>query len=217
MSKLSDSKQTKVVLVHVLNQIIKLLHPFMPFVTEEIFQKLPNKEISIMISSWPENNGMYFPETQDKEWFFELIRRIRTIRNDYQVSWSKPINMFIQTNSEDRLFLETNDQYIHKFLNPNRLEIGEAFNIENSIGVILPNLQAYIPLGSLVNVTEEISRVESEIARLNSEITRCSGMLHNPNFLNKAPQAKIEEEQNKLAKYEDNLKEAHNRLIELKG
>jgi len=81
MSKLSESKQTKVVLITVLNNIIKLLHPFMPFVTEEIFQKLPNEEISIMISDWPEDNGISFPETEDKEWFFELIKQM--IRINY--------------------------------------------------------------------------------------------------------------------------------------
>ncbi len=218
MAKLSETKQTKIVLVHVLNQIIKFLHPYMPFVTEEIFQKLPNKEISIMVSSWPENNAMHFTETQDKEWFFELIRRIRTIRNDYQVSWSKPIDMFIQTNNDDLAFLKTNDLYIHKFLNPKKLVIEESIEtIPNSVSVILPNLQAYIPLGSLVDTAEEITKVEAEIKRLEGEIKRCIGMLNNPNFLNKAPEAKIEEEKNKLAKYEDNLKEANNRLAELKG
>jgi len=218
MAKLSTSNQTKVVLIFVLDKIIKLLHPFMPFVTEEIFQKLPNKEISIMISNWPENNGMVFDEVKDTDWFFELIKKIRTIRNDYQVPWSKPIDMLIQTNQRNKMFLIDNEKYFKKFLNPNKFEISESIeNTENSVTVILPNVQAYIPLGSLVNIDEEIQKVTNEIKRLESEIKRCSGMLRNENFLKKAPAKKIEDEKQKLAKYEDNLKEAKSRLVELKG
>jgi valyl-tRNA synthetase len=217
-AKLSDRLQTNVVLVYVLNQIIKLLHPFMPFVTEEIFQKLPNKEISIMVSDWPEASDFTFNETKDKDWFFELIRRIRTIRNDYQVPWSKPVDMLIQTNETDKAFLEENDQYFIKFLNPKKLEIKENIeNVENAISIILANLQVYIPLGELVNIEEEIKNIENEIKRLEGEIKRCQGMLNNPKFVDKAPEAKVNEEREKLVKYENNLKEANQRLLEIKG
>lgn len=216
MSKLSDAKQTKVVLITVLTNIIKLLHPFMPFVTEEIFQKLPHKEISIMAANWPSNNGMQFDEDVDKEWFFELIRRIRTIRNDYQVSWTKPIDILIQTGEKEQAFLTENKQYIEKFLHPKTLLIQDAIvTTENSVSIVLANLQAYIPLGSLVDISQERERIEDEIKRLEQEIKRCLGMLHNPKFMEKAPQSKIEEEQNKLANYQDNLKEAKLRLDEL--
>jgi valyl-tRNA synthetase len=218
MAKLSENNQTKVVLVYVLDKIIKLLHPFMPFVTEEIFQKLPNKEISIMISDWPVNNGLLFEDVLDTDWFFDLIKKIRTIRNDYQVSWSKPIDMLIQTNDTYKEFLLDNEKYFKKFLNPKQFVIENIIeNTENSVTVILPNIQAYIPLGSLVDIDEEIQKVTSEIKRLESEIKRCSGMLKNQNFLNKAPAAKVEEEKSKLENYENNLKEAKNRLEELKG
>ncbi len=218
MSKLSENKQTKVVLVHVINTVVKLLHPFMPFVTEEIFQKLPNKELSIMVSEWPVNNGMVFEETNNKDWFFDLIKKIRTIRNDYQVAWSKPIDMFIQTNRSDQAFLENNDKYFIRFLNPNKFEIKENLDkIENAVSVILPNIQAFIPLGSLVNIDEEITKVTNEIKQLENEIKRCTKMLSNPNFLNKAPEHKVEEEKSKLKKYETSLIETKARLKELKG
>ncbi len=217
MAKLSEAKSTKVLLVYVLNNIIKLLHPFMPFVTEEIFQKLPNKEISIMISSWPESNDMNFEEVMDKDWFFELIRRLRTIRNDYQVSWSKPIDIFLQTNPDDKKFLESNEQYIKKFINPNNLVIEEKIeSLDNTVSVILSNIQAFIPLGSLVDIQEEITKLENEITRLDKEIKRCLGMLKNENFLNKAPKQKIDEEKTKLEKYQESQKEAKARLEELK-
>ncbi len=218
MAKLSENKQTKVVLVYALNQIIKLLHPFMPFVTEEIYGKLPNKEVSIMLASWPEPTSIDFPETESSEWIFELIRKIRTIRNEYQVSWSKPIDLFIQTNQEDKAFLLENEKYISKFLNPKTLEIAEDIPaIENAVTVILPNLQAYIPLGSLVDISAELTRIQDEIKRLEGEIKRCENMLKNPNFMSKAPQEKIAEERNKLEKYQQNLNEAKARLGELKG
>ena len=218
MSKLSNNTQTKVVLVYITNTIIKLLHPFMPFVTEEIFQKLPNKEISIMVSDWPVNNGMVFESTNDKDWFFELIKKIRTIRNDYQVAWSKPIDMFIQTNDLDKGFLEENDKYFIRFLNPNKFEIKENIDkIENAVSIILPNIQAFIPLGSLVNIDEEIDKVSKEIKLLENEIIRSSKMLSNPNFLNKAPKHKVDEEKSKLEKYQTSLNETKARLEELKG
>ncbi len=218
MTKLNDTKQTKIVLVYVLDKIIKLLHPFMPFVTEEIYQILPNEEISIMKSEWPVPTGLNFPKVQGKDWFFELIRKIRTIRNDYQVPWSKPVDMLIQSNQVNKDFLLENEAYFKKFLNPDKFEIAEKITeTDNTVSVILPDVQAYIPLGSLVNIEEEIQKVEAEIKRLESEIKRCSGMLSNPNFVNKAPEKKVNEEKAKLDKYKTNLENAQLRLKDLKG
>ncbi len=217
MAKLSDTLNTKSVLVYVLTNIIKLLHPFMPFVTEEIFQKLGYDEVSIMISSWPKDNGMIFEEVLERNWFFELIKEIRTIRNDYQVPWSKPIDLYLQTKEENGLFLEENNQYIKKFLNPNELIISEKIEkSDNSVSIILAEIQVFIPLGSLVNIQEEIEKLNGKLTSLASEIKRCEKMLANENFLRKAPKEKIEEEQNKLSKYMENYKEVENRIMELK-
>ncbi len=216
MAKLSDTLTTKSVLIYVLENTIKLLHPFMPFVTEEIFQKLSPNSLSIMISDWPKNNGMLYPDTEEKDWFFELIKGVRTVRNDYQVSWTKPIDLFIQTDKENMAFLRENDQYIRKFLNPNQLIIAETIEKKDeAISLIFANASILIPLGSLVNVTEEIKRLNDQLVNLEKEIERCTKMLSNPNFTAKAPQAKIEEEKNKLQKYEENYKEVTYRLKEL--
>jgi valyl-tRNA synthetase len=216
MAKLSDTLTTKSVLIYVLENTIKLLHPFMPFVTEEIFQKLSPNSLSIMISDWPKNNGMLYQDTEEKEWFFELIKGVRTVRNDYQVSWTKPIDLFIQTDKENIAFLKENDQYIRKFLNPNQLIIAETIEKKDeAISLIFANASILIPLGSLVNVTEEIKRLNDQLVNLEKEIERCTKMLNNPNFTAKAPQAKIEEEKNKLQKYEENYKEVTYRLKEL--
>jgi valyl-tRNA synthetase len=216
MAKLSESQETKKVLVYTLKTIIKLLHPFMPFVTEEIFQKLNTGEISIMTSDWPKSNGMIYEDIAEKEWFFELIKEIRTIRNDYQVAWTKPIDLLIQTSEANKLFLEENDKYIKKFLNPKKLIISEKIDIpQDAISIILSEAQVYISLGSLVNLKEEIEKLNQQKSDLEKEIMRCEKMLNNPGFINKAPQAKIEEEKAKLAKYQESYKEVKIRLEEL--
>jgi len=216
MAKLSESQETKKVLIYTLKTIIKLLHPFMPFVTEEIFQKLNTGEISIMTSDWPKSNGLIYEDIAEKEWFFELIKEIRTIRNDYQVSWTKPIDLLIQTSETNKFFLEQNDKYIKKFLNPKKLILSEKIDIpQDAISIILSEAQVYISLGSLVNLEEEIEKLNQQRFDLEKEIIRCEKMLNNPGFINKAPQAKIEEEKAKLAKYQESYKEVKIRLEEL--
>jgi len=218
MSKLSDDISTKKVLIYVLDKVVKLLHPFMPFVTEEIFQQLPHEEVSIMVATWPKANGnLMFKETLNREWFFEIIKKIRSIRNDYHVSWSKPIDLYIKTNEENKLFIEENKVYINKFLNPDNLYINEEqTDLKQTVSVILADIQINIPLGSLVNIDDEIKRIEDEILSLDKEIKRCKGMLNNENFINKAPEQKVNEEKQKLVDYTERYQEAQNRLMELK-
>lgn len=217
MTKISDHSSTKKVLLYVLDKVIKLLHPFMPFVTEEIYQQLPHKEVSIMISEWPSKTNLEFTNTLEKEWFFELIKKVRNIRNEYHVSWSKPIDLYISTTQDNQAFIERNKNYINKFLNPKSLLINkENLNLQETVSIILPDIQVHIPLGSLVNIEDEIKRVEDEIKSLSSEISRCQGMLNNPNFINKAPQTKIMEEKQKLNNYLEQHSRAKNRLTELR-
>ncbi|MFA7561199.1 MAG: valine--tRNA ligase [Candidatus Izemoplasmatales bacterium] len=217
MSKISDSETTKQILVYVLTNIIKLLHPFMPFVTEEIFQKLNQPEISIMISDWPKNNQMMFSSVSDKDWFFELIKEVRTIRNNYQVSWTKPIDMLIKTNANNQEFLKENENYLQKFLNPKSVVfIEDISQAENTLSIILAELSVYIPLGSLVDLEEEKNKLQEQLKSLEAEINRCEKMLNNPNFVNKAPEAKVNEEKQKLAKYQENYREVKVRIEELK-
>ena len=217
MSKLSlETITTKKVLIYVLDKVIKLLHPYMPFVTEEIFQQLPHKEISIMVSPWPEVNDLVFEETLENEWFFEVIKKIRSVRNDYQVSWSKPIDLHITTNEKNKLFILNNQKYITKFLNPNQLFINDSINQpKDSVSIILTDLEVHIPLGSLVNIDEEIARIKDEIRQLDKEIARCQGMLNNPNFVSKAPEHKVLEERSKLNDYIERQTKAKQRLAEI--
>lgn len=216
MAKLDHSSTTKQVLLYVLETIIKLLHPFMPFVTEEIYQQLPHTNGSIMVSHWPERSTIDFPNDLQKEWFFELIRRVRTIRNDYHVPWSKPIDLYLHVSDSHLAFINDNQIYMNKFLNPNQLYINQKTSgLEQSISIILAEIQVDIPLGSLVNIEEEKERLTQEIASLEKEIKRCEGMLNNQNFLAKAPVQKIDEEKAKLAHYQDQREVSINKLMEL--
>jgi len=218
MAKINqDSVSTKSVLLHVLEAIIKLLHPFMPFVTEEIYQMMPHKEPSIMVSKWPVPLDMTFEEAMNKEYFFEIIKSLRTIRNDYNVSWTKQIDLYIKTtdNSVKAFLLETKP-FIDKLVNPGKFVIEtEGEILEQTLSIIMSNCQIFIPMGSLVDPKEELAKLQKELTALENEISRSEKMLRNPSFLNKAPVNKIEEEKTKYDNYKKAYEETKNRLEEL--
>ncbi len=219
MAKLTaDKPETKAVLLHVLSAIVRALHPFMPFVTEEIYQMLPHGEKSIMVAPWPTSDGSSYPESAALERIFDLIVGVRQIRNEYNVSPAKPIDVAIKTETDElAAFLTTNRAFLEKFLNPGQLTIGSALApVEHALTVILPGATLYLPLGSLVDLGAEVDRLEKEIARLENEIRRSDAMLMNDNFLKKAPAAKIEAEKCKRADYAENLRLALERLEAVK-
>mgnify|MGYP003811300395 FL=1 len=216
MSKLNqDSATTKSVLLYVLDAIIKLLHPFMPFVTEDIYQRIPHDILSITIAKWPTAEYSY-PETSGKEYFFELIRKVRQIRNEYNVPYTKKIAINIECDPEVRTFTQENSQYIERFLNPEKIVFTQkAENHKRAIMISMPELIAFIPLGSLVDIDAEISRLNKETDRLQKEIDRSNAMLTNESFLAKAPEAKIAQEKEKHENYRKQLAETKARLQEL--
>lgn len=220
MAKLAaDSNTTKSVLIHVLTAIVKMLHPFMPFVTEEIYQLLPHAEESIMISSWPEPTNLVFDQDQTIDVLFEIIKRVRTIRNDYNVGLSKPIDIVIKTDTfETMKYLIDNSQYLEKFINPKTLLISQNIPaVDQALSVILPQAIIYLPLGSLVDIDAEITKLEKELDRLEKEIARSQSMLSNPNFLSKAPQEKIAVETQKQKDYQESYRQTKSRIEALKN
>ncbi len=220
MAKLSQTTtKTKSVLLTVLKSIIKLLHPIMPFVTEELYLLLPHKEVSIMISKWPVPTEKVYEVAKAKEYFFELIKSIRTIRNDYNVSYTKPIDLYVKaSNPEVIQFILENIHYINKFLNPGLFEISEDAMFDgDALSVILPEMTVFIPLGKLVDIEEEIKKLERERSALENELLRSKKMLENPSFLSKAPQSKIDEETSKYNQYLQAHEETLKRLEELKS
>jgi valyl-tRNA synthetase len=219
-SDIASIARTKSVLSYVLLDIVKLLHPFMPFVTEEIYQKIPHVEESIVITSWPEAISDFENNKAIKEFEIiqELIKSIRNIRAEYNVAPSKEIDVLIKTsNNEITKLLNNNLEILNKFVNPLSLTISEEITIDTEvISVALTDLEIYLPLGSLVDINQEIERLENELTKLKGEIARGEGMLSNPNFVNKAPMSKVNAEKEKLNNYKEQFSTLSDRLSELK-
>ena len=214
-------KQTQSVLVYVLDKILKLLHPFMPFVTEEIYQAIPHDHESIMISEWPTINENYnFPEAiASFELLRDIITSVRQIRSEVNVPLSKPIHLHIRpANDETEAILKDNQAFIDRFCHPETLTIDQKFDSdEEMMTSVVTNAEIFIPLKGLIDVEEEIKRLEQEAKKLEGEVARCEKMLSNPNFVNKAPKAKVEEERTKLKDYQMKYETVVARLNELKA
>jgi valyl-tRNA synthetase len=215
-----DKQRTKSILSYVLLDIMKLLHPFMPFVTEEIYQKIPHVEESIMISTWPEAIEEFKNDQAIKyfEIIQEVIKAVRNIRAEYNVAPSKEIDIFIRPKTENvKEILTENFIILNKFLNPETLSISNELPSEKDIvSVVLSDLEIILPLGSLVDISLEIERLEKELSKLQGEIKRGEGMLSNPNFINKAPESKVTAEREKLEGYKEQFTTVKKRIEELK-
>ena len=203
----------------VLINSLKLLHPVMPFMTEEIFMKLYHNDESIMISKWPEYNKEWAFENEEEaiEELKEIIvgiRNLRTVQNIHPSKKSKLI--FVTKNLKE--MLETSKAMIEKLGFATDLEIKEEndVNMENVTSIMTKQMEVIIPLGDLIDKEAEKARLEEEIKKLTSEVERATKMLSNPGFVAKAPEAKINEEKEKLAKYEGLLQTAKERLEGLK-
>ena len=202
----------------VLSDSLKLLHPIMPFITEEIYTKLYNSDESIMISKWPEYDEKlkFEKEEQSIEELKNIITGIRNIRVQRNVHPSKKSKLIFVT-TELKEAVENSESWILKLGFGNEIEIKENEEgiPQNSISVLANGVELYIPFEELVDIAEEKERLEKEKERLESEIQRATKMLSNPGFVNKAPAEKIQEEKNKKEKYEDMLATVKNRLLEL--
>lgn len=223
MSKLplyGDNEESKTttlkVLVYVLDKILKLLHPFMPFVTEEIYQSLPHKEKSITISAWPKINEEYnfTDDVMTMNIVQEIIKAVRNIRSEVNAPISKKIEMIIKT-SETSIY--KNKAYIEKFCNVSKLVINPESDIKEELAsAVVTNAEILIPLKGLIDIDKEIERLEAELLKLENEVKRCEKMLANPNFINKAPKEKVLNEKSKLKDYQTKYDIIQKRINELK-
>ncbi len=198
---------------------IKLLHPFMPFVTEEIFTTLTNEE-SIMISKMPtyEDNKHFEKEENDVEIIKEAVRNIRNLRSQMNVPPSRKAKIFVVSKkAETREVFEKAKVFFATLSYGNEIIIQETKdNIDkDAVSTIIPNADIYIPFNELVDIEKEIERLKKEEAKLIGEIKRVEGMLSNPNFVNKAPKEKLEEEKEKQIKYQQMLEQVQERLEQL--
>lgn len=211
---------TQNVLVYVLMQIIKMLHPIVPFITEEIYQSLPHKEESITISSWPAVEEAFNDEEaiNSLNIVMEIISAVRNERAKASKAPSAKINIRLEAKSQEVCdILNSAKPYLLKFTNPNELVITiDKANLENQVVVVLNDLTIYIPTNDLVDIEEVIKKLEGELKKLEGELLRSNNMLNNPNFVNKAPEAKIQAERDKKAMYEEKYNEVKAHLASIK-
>ncbi len=206
----------------VLIDALKLLHPYMPFITEEIFCTLQSEEESIMISRWPEysEDKNYPKEEKDIEIIKEAVRGIRNIRTEMNVAPSKKATVYVvsedegirRTFEEGKLFFATLSYASEVLVQKDKTGIAD-----DAVSVMIAGAALYIPFAELVDIQAEIERLEKEEKRLAGEIARCEGMLKNEKFISKAPEAKVAEEKEKLAKYTNLAEQVKTRLAQLKA
>lgn len=204
----------------VLIDALKLLHPYMPFITEEIFCTIQNDEESIMISKWPEySEDRAFPaEEKAIETIKEAVRGIRNIRTEMNVAPSRKASVYVVSeNDEIRRIFEEGKLFFASLAYANEIMIqaDKTGIADDAVSVVIPGATLYIPFAELVDIAQEIERLKKEQKRLEGELARSKGMLSNERFLSKAPEAKIAEEKEKLAKYEQMMEQVTKRLEQL--
>ena len=211
-------KEAQFTLNTVLEYSLKMLHPIMPFVTEEIYTKLYNNDETIMISEWPQFKDEFnFEEEENNiEMLKNIIGEIRNVRNNMNVHPSRKSKLIFVTGKYENLIRQS-EQFLLKLgfgeeilVQPNKENIPS-----NAISIMGQDLELYIPFEDLVDLAAEKERLEGEKAKLESEVARAKKMLSNPGFVAKAPESKINEEKEKLAKYEEMLKNTVERLAKM--
>ena len=211
-------KQAQFTLNTVLEYSLKMLHPIMPFVTEEIYTKLYNNDETIMTSNWPQFKEKFNFELEENE--IELLKQIigdiRNLRNNMNVHPSKKAKLIFVTEKYNDL-IKQSEQFLLKLGFGSEIEVKSSKeNIpDNAVSILKQDLELYMPFEDLVDLEAEKQRLEGEKIKLESEVARAKKMLSNPGFVNKAPESKINEEKEKLAKYEEMLKNTVERLASM--
>ena len=220
----NDADETKTAAIWTLKTVLidalKLLHPYMPFITEEIFCNIQDEEESIMISSWPvyDEADNFAAEEKAIETIKEAVRNIRNLRADMNVAPSRKALVYVVTASEDVKNIFNNSLGFFgtlAYASEVKVQADKARIPEDAVSTVIPDAVIYIPFAELVDIDKEIERLKKEEGRLQGEIKRCNGMLNNERFTSKAPQAKIDEEKAKLVKYTQMLEQVTERLATL--
>ena len=220
----NDADETKTAAIWTLKTVLidalKLLHPYMPFITEEIFCNIQDEEESIMISSWPvyDEANNFAAEEKAIETIKEAVRNIRNLRADMNVAPSRKALVYVVTASEDVKNIFNNSLGFFgtlAYASEVKVQADKAGIPDDAVSTVIPDAVIYIPFAELVDIDKEIERLKKEEGRLQGEIKRCNGMLNNERFTSKAPKAKIDEEKAKLVKYTQMLEQVTERLATL--
>ena len=205
----------------VLIDALKLLHPYMPFITEEIFCTLQSEEESIMISSWPvyQQERHFEKEEQEIEILKEAVRGVRNVRTSMNVPPSRKAHVYVVSDQKElQNIFEEGKLFFASLASASDVtcQADKTGIAEDAVSVVIPNATLYIPFAELVDLAKEIERLEKEEKRLEGELSRVNGMLHNERFMSKAPESKIAEERGKLEKYTQMMEQVKERLGQLR-
>lgn len=213
--------KTQSVLAYVLDRTLRLIHPFMPFITEEIWQHLPHEGETITLAQWPEYDAaLENPEAvAEMNLLMDVIRAVRGIRAEVNVPMSKKVELIIKAGSAETLSIITrNDNYIGRFCNTSSFEAGMNPQTPDKVmSAVVTGAELLLPLSGLIDIEQEIIRLEKEVQTLNSEVERVEKKLGNQGFVAKAPAKVIEEERAKQADYSAKREKVLARIAELRG
>ena len=211
---------TRSILVYVLDNTLRLLHPIMPFVTEEIWQSVPHVGESLVVATYPTVHPEQMDEkaAEEMEFLMDFIRSVRTVRNEMNTPLSKPINIIAKvSDAVHYAILKENESYIARFSNPEEFVYGEDVEApSDAVTSVITGAEIYLPLAGLINIEDEIARLEKEAEKLQQEVDRVEKKLSNEKFVAKAPEAVVEAERAKGADYQAQREAVLERIATLK-
>ena len=215
-------RATQSVLAYVLDRTLRLMHPFMPFITEEIWQHLPHEGETITLAPWPEYDAAFEAPDAVREMnlLMDIIRAVRNIRSEVNVPMSKKVDLIASLTGEAELAIaRRNEEFIRRFCGTSSLELGVDLPAPEKamMTAIVTGAQLYLPLAGLIDIDAEIARLEKELKTLNAEVERVEKKLANEGFMAKAPEKVIEEERAKLRDYSEKRDRTIARIAELRG
>ena len=209
-------EDVKGVLVFVLTYILKLLHPFMPFITEEIYQAIPHDCESIMISEWCKyDKALSFTlEENEMEKIMRAIRAIRNRRAEMNIAPSKKAKVYVETVSVD--VFNMGADFIKRLASASEVEVASSFgDLGNVVTIITDDAKLYIPLGDLVDFEAEKKRLEKELAQAEDKLAFINKKLSNPGFVNKAPEKVVQQNRDEAAKLEEKIESIKKSIEEI--
>ena len=211
---------TRSILVYVLDNTLRLLHPIMPFVTEEIWQSVPHVGESLVVATYPTVHPEQMDEkaAEEMEFLMDFIRSVRMVRNEMNTPLSKPINIIAKvSDAAHYTVLKENESYIARFSNPEEFVYGEDVEApSDAVTSVITGAEIYLPLAGLINIEDEIARLEKEAEKLQQEVDRVEKKLSNEKFVAKAPAAVVEAERAKGADYQAQREAVLERIATLK-
>lgn len=212
---------TQQILAYVLDQTLKLLHPIMPFVTEKIWLSMPHEGASLVTAAYPVVHDELQNDQAESEMksLIELIKAVRTIRADANAPMSSAVDLLIKTNDEQlKGLFENNKDYIERFCHPSDLQIGKDVTAPKlAMSGVITGAEVYIPLAELIDLNDEIKRLEGEQVKYESEVNRVVKKLSNERFVNNAPKDVVDAEKQKQVEWEEKLQITKQRLADVKA